>query len=129
MGIDGRNTLTIRGSEEVINLIESTGLALDEDKVISARFFGKENIKIVARDSKIIVIDYEFRNDTVYDYLKLLLNKYPTCWFKNTYITENGCCGLWIGRFEGGVMNIQELEWLELSYDEKWFATDFSKVL
>ena len=129
MGIDGRNTLIIRGAEEVLNIIESTYLVLDEDKAISARFFGKENIEIVARQPKLIVIDYEFRNDTVYDYLKLLLTKYPTCWFKNTYITEIGCCGMWIGRFVGSIMKIQELEWTEPSGDEKFYLTDFSKIV
>ena len=127
MGIDGRNTITIRGAKAVLDVIEATGLTIDGDP-ISERFFGKANIKVIHRESKLLIVDYEFRNGPIYDYLKLLISKYPTCWFKNIYHTEDGNCGMWIGRFSGDKLNIQELEWYELSYDEKYYETDFSKL-
>jgi len=49
------------------------------------------------------------------------------CWIKNEYSTEDGDCGIWIGRYQNGELEIQEVEWQELTMEEVCFVSDFSK--
>jgi hypothetical protein len=131
MGIDGRNTIFIRGSKDILDCLEATGLALEtsdpELREISDAFFGSKNIKVLHRAPKYLVADYYFRNEPVYQYLTELLKENPTCWIKNTYSTDAGNCGLWIGRMgPDGVPSVQDLEWGELCEEEIAFETDFS---
>lgn len=132
MGIDGYNRLTIRGSKEILDIIEQSGLILDnvDDKCtkIGKRFFGKENIKILDRIPTCLVVGYEFRNLPIYQYLEKMLTKYHTCWIKNTFSTENGYCGMWVGHYNGDKMYIQKLNWKEPSDEELYHMTDFSKL-
>ena len=117
MGVDGSNCLAIRGPQAILDTLESTGLAIDNHD-LSERFFGPNKVEVLHRDSRYLVVSYEFRNKPVYHYLEALLNKYPTCWFKNTYSTETGECGMWIGRIRNGEKEIQEFEWEELTIEE-----------
>ena len=130
MGIDGTNYLEIRGSKEILDELEQTGVALKGDgdiRKIAERFFGPTLIRVIERKPKHLVIRYEFRNYPVYQYLLALLEKFPSCWIKNTFSTETGARGLWIGRYEKGVPVIQEAEWRELTDEEIVYVTDFSK--
>jgi hypothetical protein len=128
MGIDGWQTLHIRGHESVIKQIEASGAALAEGSedilYIANRFFGKA--EVTHRSEKYIVFSYEYRNFPIHEYLEELLITYPTCWIKNTYRTEEGNCGMWIGRFIGEEPDIQELKWRELNDDEELLGEDFS---
>lgn len=130
MGIDGRNTLEVRGPDEIINDLEEKGFILHTEdttlKHIADRFFGSQNIYVKHKDDRYIVIGYEFRNKPVYNYLTALLERYPKCWLKNTYTTETGDCGLWIARMSKGKPVIQELEWIELCDEEVMMGEDFS---
>ena len=47
-------------------------------------------------------------------YLKILIKKYPQCYFKNEYSTDEGYCSLWISYND----NIQYIEWNDISQDE-----------
>ena len=129
MGVDGCNCLEIRGSKETLDALEASGLALEAEewRSIAVRFFGPAQIHIVYRTPLHLVVDYEFRNGTIYEYLEALLAANPTCWFKNTYSAEDGHCGLWIGRYHGTDKNIQVHEWMELEPEEREFETDFSR--
>jgi len=132
MGIDGRNKLCIRGAQEILDRLEASGFALDttdpELQEIAAVFFGPNNIGILHRGPRYLVIGYNFRNEPVYQYLTALLKANPTCWIKNTYTTDIGICGLWVGRCgPNGSPSIQELEWSELCEEEIEFETDFSR--
>ena len=131
MGIDGRNYLHIRGSKEILDQIEASGCVLNNTdnqcEEISNRFFSPENIHILERTPTYLVFSYEFRNLPIYYYLERLLSTYPTCWIKNTYETEGGCHGLWVGRFVKGKAYIQKHEWEELTDEEISNHTNFSK--
>ena len=131
MGIDGRNKLCIRGSQEILDRLETCGFTLEtadpELREISEVFFGPTQVDILHRASRYLIIGYNFRNQPVHQYLAALLTANPTCWIKNTYTTDAGNCGLWIGRMgPNGVPVIQELEWEELCEEEIAFETDFS---
>ena len=130
MGIDGRQYLEIRGPKEKIDELENLEFKIKginkECDILADRFFGKENIEIKLRDPKYIVISFEYRNDNINQYFVALLNKYPMCWIKNDYSTENGYCGIWIGRFIKGKPYIQEIEWEELTLEEQCMGEDFS---
>ena len=128
MGIDGRQTLQIRGPESVIQKIQDTSAMLtegsDEILYIAERFF--KDAKVIHRSEKYIVFSYEFRNVTINHYLMLLLKKYRQCWMKNEFHTDSGQCGMWLGRFRGLLPEIQELSWKELFIEEEFHGTDFS---
>lgn len=133
MGIDGRQTLQIRGPESVIQKIQATSAKLcegsDEILYISERFF--DEAKVTHRSEKYIVFSYEFRNVPIHHYLQALLEKYPQCWMKNEFSTDSGDCGMWIGRFRGPVSedkpDIQEFSWMELCIEEEFHGEDFSR--
>ena len=132
MGIDGRNKLWIRGAQPILDRLEATGFVLEtadpELREIAATFFGPTQIDILHRAPRYLVIGYNFRNEPVYQYLTALLKANPTCWIKNTYTTDLGNCGLWIGRMApNGAPSIQDLEWGELCEEEIAFETDFSR--
>jgi hypothetical protein len=128
MGIDGRQTLQIRGPEPIIKQIEACGAALHEGTeeilYIAERFFSKAEVK--HRSEKYIVFSYEYRNCPINQYLEELLITYPQCWIKNEFHTETGHCGMWIGRFRGEEPDIQELSWMELMMEEEMMGEDFS---
>ena len=127
MGIDGRQTLQIRGPEPIIKEIQACGAAIEGNQEIlhiAERFFG--NAEVTHRSERYIVFSYEYRNFPITEYLEELLITYPQCWFKNEYRTEEGNCGMWIGRFIGEEPDIQELTWRELNDDEVFMGEDFS---
>lgn len=130
MGIDGRQTLQIRGPEAIIKEIEECGATLEEGNeeilYIASRFFGKA-AKVTHRSDRYIVFSYEYRNYPIHHYFEELLVKYPQCWIKNQYTTDTGHCGMWIGRFRGEEPDIQELQWTELFIEEEFYGEDFSK--
>ena len=128
MGIDGRQTLQIRGPEPLIKEIEACGATLDGNEEIlytAGRFFGKA-AEVTHRSERYIVFSYEYRNYPITQYLEELLVKYPQCWIKNEYHTETGHCGMWIGRFRGDEPEIQEFSWTELMDEELILGEDFS---
>ena len=127
MGIDGRQVLEIRGSQQILDALEQSGIVFEGgDPQIAERFFGPHNLHVSHRSPRHLVVTYEFRNLPVYEYLKQLLIAHPTVWIKNDYTTEEGYCGLWVGQMYNGSPSIQELEWTELAQEEKEFREDFS---
>ena len=129
MGIDGTNCLEIHGSKEDLDMLQESSLVIrgNEDITeIAERFFGSKQIHVLKRRSTYLAIGYEFRNYPVYEYLRALLEAYPKCWMKNSFKTETGAAGVWIGRFQNGVAEIQESSWRELTHEEE-FATDYSQ--
>jgi len=130
MGIDGRQSLEIRGPEAIIKEIEACGAALHEGNeeilYIASRFFGK-SVQVKERSERCIIFSYEFRNFPINEYLIELLVTYPQCWIKNQYSADDGQCGMWIGRFRGEEPDIQELSWRELTDVEEFHVEDFSK--
>jgi len=128
MGIDGRQTLHIRGPLAMIDEIEASGGVIDgneEIMLIADRFFGKN--AMIHRSARSIVFNYEFRNEPINQYLEALLKRFPKCWMKNEYHTEDGNCGMWIGRFIGNEVKIQVLNWTELTIEEELMEEDFSQ--
>jgi hypothetical protein len=131
MGVDGNQYIAIRGSKEILNTLEQCSLKLDDldEKctVIAERFFGPHNIVLKLRDPNYLVIATEFRNKPIYEYMEMLLKRYPTLWIKNDYSGEDGSHGFWIGRYRNGEVYIQTHTWEELTNEEIMMATDFSR--
>jgi len=118
MGIDGTQYLEIRGAQYILDDLEKSGIVFEGgDPQIAAGCFGSV-AEITHRSRRRLVVRYIFRNQPVYEYLTQLLTAYPTIWIKNNYITENGDCGLWIGRTVDGHPSIQDLVWKELMIEE-----------
>ena len=135
MGVDGIQYLYIRGSKECLDEIELQGLwtnsqhithSLDHDSP-RPYIFKTKNVERILRTPHHLAYRLLFRNEPIYEQLELLLNKYSKCWIKNDYATENGECGLWIGRFQDGKPQIHTREWQELTAEEILFVTNFSK--
>jgi len=131
MTLHGRNCLFIRGSKEILDQLEfSEGLINNIDNKcaeISNKFFSPGSINILHRTPNYFVFSYEFDNLPIYYYLEKLLNTYPSCWIKNTYSTNEGGNGVWIGQFRDGKPYIQKHEWIELTDVEICRLTDFSR--
>jgi len=136
MGIDGNQYVYVRGPKECLDEMEARGLRMDDpenpesDYVGTHQyFFGKENVKVLSRKPNYLVCKLAFRNDTIFEQMELLLNKYTKCWFKNEFETEDGDCGVWVGRYHNGKPYIQVREWTELMEEEIAHETDFSRVI
>ena len=130
MGIDGHQFVEIRGPQEILDELTSTGLLFDtsdkECKMIGEAFFGKKD-NIRRHGPRYLTYSFDYRNLPIEQYFEEMLNKYPMCWIKYTYSTEDGDCGMWIARFRDSKMSIQEFEWSELTMEELAFVDDFSK--
>lgn len=127
MTLYGTNTMTIRGPAATIEMLVETGVVLDTSNNvlmgIANQFFGPQQITILNHEATMIQFTYDLRNAPITNYLQAILETYPDCWIKNTFTSESGHCGLWIGRMQNGSTNIQELEWTELSAEE--LASEF----
>ena len=127
MGLDGLQRLEIRGPSHILTMLEDCQLVLDEcsDHNIPQRFFGRR-LEVCQRTPRHLIVSYEFRNEPVYQYLEELLRAYPMCWMKNTYMADDGSCGLWIARMVNGAPRTQAFEWKELCAEEIYNGADFS---
>jgi hypothetical protein len=128
MGVDGTQVLQIRGPARVLDALEACHLIIKGNERISLianRFFLKAELS--RKDPKFLVVTYEYRNMPVYEYLEALLREFPQCWMKNEFSTDQGICGVWIGRMVGGEPVLQEQAWMELGYDEIIYGEDFSE--
>lgn len=127
MGVDGTQVLQIRGPAQVLDRLEACHLIIKGDEritLIANRFFAEAEIS--RREPKFLVVTYEYRNMPIYEYLEELLHAFPQCWMKNEFSTDQGICGVWIGRMVGGKPALQEQAWTELGYDEIIYGEDFS---
>jgi hypothetical protein len=119
MGVDGTQVLQVRGPASVLDAMEACHLIIKGDERISLianRFFVQAELS--RKDPKFLVVTYEYRNMPVYEYLEALLREFPQCWMKNEFSTDQGICGVWIGRMIDGEPALQEQAWTELGYDE-----------
>jgi hypothetical protein len=121
MGVDGIQYVSIRGPKTDLDTIEKIGLRFGEHD--DACLIGE----VMNRDPRYIVFRMDFRNMPIYDEMEILLKRYPKCWIKNSFSTETGDCGMWIGRYNRGTMEIQKLAWHELSHEEIIHEADFSR--
>lgn len=142
MGLDGRQTLEIRGPKESLDELEDSGIVVlpessylgqgtetgSDFHYIAKRFFGTDLITVLSREEHYLVVSYEFRHLPVYEYLTHVLKAYPKCWMKNEFSTDGGPCGIWVASMCGPEPVIQEVQWGEPSIEEKCFETDFSRT-
>lgn len=132
MGIDGNQYITVRGPKNILDEMENTKLKLENITGICAEiadaFFGSENIDVRAREKNFLVCHTHFRNKPIKEYIIELLKKYPQCWIKYEYSTEDGYVGIWVGRMDTERWEpvVSEVEWTELSWDEMGNLEDFS---
>ena len=49
------------------------------------------------------------------EWLEYILRKYPTCWAKNEWLSEDGTAGMWIGTAE----KHKEARWIDLSLEDE----------
>jgi len=134
MGIDGRQTLTIRGPKSDLDELESTGLIFEVKKghpewfsSVQESFFGPTNVTVNFRSDTILVVRFDFRNKPMNEYFEVLMDRHPRCWMKNEFTTEDGWCGFWIARFVGDQLEVQTHEWEELCWEEMAGCEDFRK--
>jgi hypothetical protein len=137
MGNDGRNKLEIRGDPAILKILANTFLRLRLDDVehdptlvfLAENYFGQGNLSVYnyKEGSNYLCVGYAFRNSPMYDYLKLILKKYPQLWMKNEYDSEEGYCGIWVARYIGKELDIQEVNWIEPCIEVLYQETDFSR--
>jgi hypothetical protein len=134
MGIDGNQTLIIRGPKKDLDELESSGLLFEIKEgqpewfaSVQDNYFGPTNVKVAHRSETMLVVRFYFRNRPMNEYFEALMNLHPKCWMKNTFDTETGWCGFWIARFGGGKLQVQTHEWEEPCWEELHECEDFSK--
>ena len=134
MGIDGTNTLTIRGPEAVINKLEETSLLFDVEEGKHPKWFQMfqdnylgDNLSTACHHKYFIVFKFPFRNQVPKEYFRVLLEKYPQIWLKNEFDSDAGYAGVYIAHYYQGQISEQEVEWTEPSWEECCNETDFSK--
>jgi hypothetical protein len=134
MGIDGSQTLTIRGPKADLDTLESTGLLFEVKEGhpdwfadLQEWYFGPKHVKVLHRTERMLVVRFDFRNTPINKYFEVLMDRHPRCWMKNEFRTETGWCGFWIARFAGDRLEVQTHEWEELGWDEMEYAEDFAK--
>jgi hypothetical protein len=52
-----------------------------------------------------------------YQWIESLIKKYPMCWVKNEWISEDGSAGIWVG---DSTKN-SAYEWIDLSIEDEFF--------
>ena len=84
MGIDGTQTIHIRGPEACLDELQDRGLRMDdpenpEPEYVGTHqyFFGPENVEITYRSPNHLACRMVFRNEPIYEQMEMLLNKYP----------------------------------------------------
>ena len=134
MGIDGNQTLTIRGPKAYLDVLESSGLLFEVKEhhpnwfaSVQDDYFGPKNVTMTRCEDTMLEVSFAFRNKPMNEYFEALMNMYPHCWMKNTFDTETGWCGFWIGRFVEGRLEVQTHEWQELSWEEMAEYEHFSE--
>lgn len=134
MGIDGSQSLIIRGPKKDLDELESSGLLFEVQEghpewfpAVQEAYFGPNHVKIAHRSETMLVVRFEFRNQPMNEYFEVLMDRHPKCWMKNTFETETGWCGFWIARFRGDKLEVQTHEWEELCWEELGGCEDFSK--
>ena len=85
------------------------------------------DLKEIMESDMSIVIDKRGKNgirfhytsswEPDYSWLESVSKKYPSCWIKNEWISEEGKAGVWIGCKN----NIKWMEWDDLSIEDEYY--------
>ena len=52
-----------------------------------------------------------------YSWMESIRTRYPSCWIKNEWVSEDGTAGVWIGNKD----EVKSLEWLDLSIEDEYY--------
>ena len=125
MGIDGTNTLHVRGPPPALNTIIDTKACINVPhepeyyERLRTEYFALASYNRISPNY--MTLTYTYRNRPPIDYLTDLLRIYPMCWMKNEFSTDSGICGVWIARMRNGAIEEQECRWEELFWEENEF--------
>jgi hypothetical protein len=54
-----------------------------------------------------------------FEWLESFIEKYPEAWIKNTWLSEDGSAGIWIGTMRSGEKDIKRLDWQDMCLEEE----------
>jgi hypothetical protein len=54
-----------------------------------------------------------------FEWLDRLLTKYQDVWIKNSWLSENGNAGIWVGTMRNGEKEIKRLDWQDMSIEQE----------
>ena len=103
------NNLTIisRNNPEELNTLINTEL--------------NPNTKIIKKGKNGIYLTLESPWIPDFNWLKKLIIKYPSCWIKNEWKEESGKAGIFIIYMNNNDLQIENLEWNDLSIEEEYY--------
>ena len=52
-----------------------------------------------------------------FQFIEILIDKYPLVWIKHEWISEDGISGIWVGKNN----NIKFMDWIDLSIEDENF--------
>jgi len=70
---------------------------------------------ICRRGKKGIRFEYLTDSKPNHEWRMMLLDKYPLCWIKHNWVSEDGTSGIWIGNKQGH----STIEWKDVSLEEE----------
>ena len=83
-------------------------------------YFFDDNIQIHKQGKRGICFELYSQYTPNYEWLESLLHKYPNCWIKNEWSSENGFTGVFIGFIDTNKkMVIKHMSWDDFSIDEQ----------
>jgi len=72
----------------------------------------------VKQDCKLgIRVDFETSWKPDFQFLESLIKKYPLCFIKNEWLSEDGLSGIWVRKDN----DISSIEWMDLSLEDENF--------
>ena len=74
-------------------------------------------ITITQRGSRGIRFEYVSAWEPYNEWLEYILQRHPTCWAKNEWLSEDGTAGIWVGTAE----KHQIVKWDDLSMEDEFY--------
>ena len=79
-----------------------------------------KNVNMIRRGTRGLEFKVLTARRPYFEWLNVLLDRYPNCWVKNEWWEEGGLAGVWIGYIaDDGEKNVENFEWEDLSIDCK----------
>jgi hypothetical protein len=106
-------TITSEDIEELKRLVSEEFQNVENGELVC-----KKNVHIHKQSPRGVALEFLSGWEPPYDFLELLINKYPSCRIKNRWDEEGGGEGIWIG--EAGAVEYN-YSWQDLCIEAKHY--------
>lgn len=118
---DCYNTMTIThtNSDELDDLIDA-----EFGHFLNKNYTSNDNDKFYIHRRGDYGITFRLWSAWVADFVWMegLITKYPKAWIKNSWLSEDGSAGIWIGTMRNGEKEIKRLDWFDMCLEEEMYT-------